>query len=492
MKQRKLWLVLASLLSLALIAAACGSDDDDTTAPSDTTAPATTAAPAGTDAPADTDAPATTAAPDAPATTEEEMMDDEMMDDEMVDESLEGTTVIISGPESSDVEAGAITDALDIFAERTGINIEYTGARDFSDQINIQVAAGNPPDIAIFPQPGKAADFARDGEILPLPAELADLVDNNWPAAWVAFGNVDGTQYSIPTKSDLKSLVWYQPARFEAEGYEVPETWGEMKSLAAEMIGNGHTPFCIGTESGPATGWLFTDWVEDVMLRLYPPEDYDAWVAGDLLFSSDQVRTAWTEVLDIWNTPGAVFSAGGTISATPFQDNTEPLLDGTCLMHRQASFFASFFPAGTVFADGSDNAVDVFFLPAATPDERPALVAGTIASAFRDAPEVWAVMEFLASPEYAVERQKAQKARSGNQISGFLSAAFDQDLTYYSPLEQSFLGILTSATVARFDASDLMPAAVGAGTFWTVGTDAVNGQKSIEEATSEIDDSWPR
>lgn len=452
MKHRKLWLMLASLLSLALIAAACGSDDDETAVLEDDPAPVTTEA------------------PEAP---------------------LQGTTVIISGPESSDVEAGALQDALDIFGDRTGIDIQYTGARDFSDQINIQISAGNPPDIAIFPQPGKAADFARDGEILPLPARLTEIVNASWPSAWVAFGNVDGTQYSIPTKADLKSLVWYQPDRFEAEGYEVPETWGEFRALIDQMIADGHTPLCVGTESGPATGWLFTDWVEDVMLRLYTAEQYDAWVAGDLLFSSDEVRSAWTEVLDIWNAPGAVFASGGTISATPFQDNTEPLVDGTCLMHRQASFFASFFPAGTAYADGSEGAVDVFYLPAATVEDRPVLAAGTIASAFRDAPEVWAVMEYLASAEYAVERQKAQKARSGNQLSGFLSAALNQDLTYYSPLEQSFLEILNTATVARFDASDLMPAAVGAGTFWTVGTDAVNGQKSIEEATAEIDDSWP-
>lgn len=440
MKNRKLWLILASLLSLALIASACGSDDDDDTAA----------------------------------------------------DSLAGTTVILFGPESSDVEAGAISDALDIFAERTGINIQYTGARDFSDQINIQVTTGTPPDIAFFPQPGKAADFSRDGHILALPADLVTTVNSRWPAAWVEFGNVDGTQYSIPVKSDLKSLVWYQPGRFAAEGYEVPQTWEEFKSLSNQMVADGHFALCVGTESGPATGWLFTDWVEDLMLRYHSPEQYDAWVAGDLAFSSAEVRGVWQEVLDLWNTPDLVFSAGGTISATPFQDNTEPLVDGTCMMHRQASFFASFFPAGTDFANPENpDAVDVFYFPANNPADRPILVAGTIASAFRDAPEVWAVMEYMSSAEYAVERQKAQKARSGNKLSGFLSAALDQDLSYYSPLEQSFLGILTSATVARFDGSDLMPAAVGAGTFWTDGTDAVNGEKSIEEATADIDASWP-
>ena len=49
---------------------------------------------------------------------------------------FEGTTVTVFGPESSDVEAGAHQAAMDVFAAETGIDIQYTGARDFSDLIN--------------------------------------------------------------------------------------------------------------------------------------------------------------------------------------------------------------------------------------------------------------------------------------------------------------------------------------------------------------------
>ena len=52
------------------------------------------------------------------------------------------------------------------------MTITHTGARDFSDQINAQAAGGNPPDIAMFPQPGKVIDFANQGFLLPIPATL--------------------------------------------------------------------------------------------------------------------------------------------------------------------------------------------------------------------------------------------------------------------------------------------------------------------------------
>lgn len=402
---------------------------------------------------------------------------------------LSGTEVTLFGPESSDEEAGAFQDAVNVFAEENGMTVTYTGARDFSDQINAQAAGGNPPDIAIFPQPGKLADFADEGFILPLPDSVVAEIDENWSESWKNFGNVDGTQYGVPNKSDLKSIVWYNVAAFEEGGYEIPQTWDELLDLTDQMIADGETPWCVGIESGPATGWPLTDWVEDLMLRFHGADVYDEWVDHDIPFNDDRVVEVMGAVGELWNTEGAVYAAGGSIAATPFGDNGQPLADGTCLMHRQASFFAAFMPEGTEF--GPDADVDTFYFPAVDPDNTPTLVAGTLAGAFRDAPEVWAVMEYLASAEYANERQAAQQTRKGGSLSGYLSANLNQDLSNYLPLEQGWIEILQTGDPARFDGSDLMPAAVGSGEFWTAGTSFVTGELSAEEAAAQIEEAWP-
>jgi alpha-glucoside transport system substrate-binding protein len=455
------WKWLLSLLAIAMVAASCSGDEATTTTEGE-------------------EATATTEATEDDTTTTEAM-------EEVVD--LAGTQVTVFGPESSDEEAGAIIDALALFTADTGIEVTYTGARDFSDQINAQVAGGNAPDIAIYPQPGKVADFAREGFILPVPDAVVGATA--WDAAFLGFGNVDGVQYGMPNKADLKSLVWYKPKSFADKGYTVPETYTEFSDMVETMAAAGDTPLCVGIESGPATGWTFTDWTEEMVLRFEGGDVYDQWVNHDIPFNDPRIVAQMQAVIDLWDENSGIttFASEGSIATTPFGANGEPLVNGDCMMHRQASFYAAFIPEGTAFADGSDDAVYVFYFPAET--GKPVLGAGTLAAAHNDRPEVWAVMEYFGSVQYADARQAAQVARKGGGLSGFLSGAKGVDLSQYTDLEQSFLDILASAETFRFDASDLMPADVGSGTFWTEGTAAVNGDKSVQDAADAIEASWP-
>ena len=494
---RSKWMRLfAALFAVALLAAACGSDGSDSSTDAGGTddSAADDALAAAEAAKAEAEA-AAAEAEERAAAAEQAAADAMAEDGEDTGGSIVGSVVTVSGPERTESEAGALNFALEQFCNENGITCVYKGSANWEADINIQLEAGSNPDISIFPQPGKLADFARAGHVLALPDEVTEAVSPNWSEGAMGFGNVDGVQYGVPNKNDLKSLVWYQPARFEANGYEVPETLDDLWALSDQMIADGNTPWCIGIESGQATGWAFTDWVEDMMLRTTTPENYDAWTTGDLDFSSPEVTNAMEIVLEQWNKPGAVFAAGGSIATTSFQANGEPLVNGDCFMHRQASFFSAFLPEGTPLADGSENAVDVFYFPSNT-DARPVLGAGTLAGAFEDRPEVWAVMEYFGSAEYANARQaKQEELKRGDSedpvASGFNTANRNVDTSLWVPLERSFIGIMQGAEIFRFDGSDLMPADVGAGTFWSEGTALVNGDKTVEEAAAAIDASWP-
>jgi alpha-glucoside transport system substrate-binding protein len=455
---KKRWLKLAVVpVALSLVAAACGSDDDGGSGTDTDTTEAETEGTGGE------------TAGTSPA-------------------SFDGETVTISGPERDDPSIIAIQDTLQAWGDTVGLTIEYTGDADWEANINTQVEGGNPPDISIFPQPGKLQGFAADGVLVPLSAEVDATVDEYWSEDFQIYGQYEGTQYGVPVKTDLKSLVWYSPAAFEEAGYTVPETFDDFTALVDQITTDGEAKaLCVGIESGQATGWTFTDWTEEMVLRQAGGDVYDQWVSNEIPFDDPQVVEAMQTVVDLWSDDN-VFASGGSIAATNFGDNAQPLVDGECFMHRQASFFAGFFPEGTTF--GPEGDINVFYFPDINGD-RPVLTAGTYAAGFNDEAATMAVLNYMATPEYASARQAAQTAALDGGLSGFLSAAQGQDPSVYQPLEQQFLEILTTSEISRFDASDLMPADVGAGTFWSEGTSLVNGDIDVETAAANIQASWP-
>ena len=394
----------------------------------------------------------------------------------MVD--LAGTSVTVFSSEDGVDEATGIQRALDVLCRRDRHEITHSGARDFSEQINAQAVGGNPPDIAMFPQPGKVRRLCGAG--LPAsagPAAVDAAVRPQWPAGTLETYSVDGIAYAVQAKTDLKSIVWYNTQVFADGGYAVPTTLDELVALGNQMIADGQTPWCIGIESGPATGWIFTDWMEDMMLRIEGPDAYDEWTSNTLAFDDPQRDRRCR------NDP----RASGTRPATPMQQvaRLQPLRIAPTTETRSwrgpvrwfARLRSSRRSCPRARPWDRDGQIDTFYFPAADASSSPVLTAGNSAAAFRDAPEVWAVMEYLGSTQYAEERQKAQREIKGGDASGFLTANLGVDLSLWNTLESGFIEILAAADPARFDGSDLMPAAVGAGSFWTEGTSAVNGDK---------------
>jgi alpha-glucoside transport system substrate-binding protein len=389
-------------------------------------------------------------------------------------------TVTMLGPEV-ETEADSLQTAFDPFTEETGITIDYSGDRSAEEQIGVRVQGGDPPDVFIFPQPGRLRQFAESGDLIPLPDNIVDEINANFDPFWTDLVTVDGEVYGVPNKSDVKSLVWYSPAAFEQAGYEVPETLDDFEALQEQMRADGNTPWCIGIGSDAATGWPFTDWVEDFMLRLKGPDVYDQWVNHEIPFNDPDVVEVGEYVYDIWSTPGNVFGGTELIASTPFAEAGLPLLDGSCMMHRQANFYAANWPDGTTL--GPDGDVNVFYLPNNGEFGDVVLGAGTFAAAFRDAPEVMDTLEYMAGPDYANER-----APDG----AFLSANTAADTSLYpSDFEIGLADILVSADPFRFDASDLMPGEVGSGSFWTAAVDITTGAKTVQEAFDDVEASWP-
>jgi alpha-glucoside transport system substrate-binding protein len=405
------------------------------------------------------------------------------------DLGLAGTTVTLSRFETSDAVQSSLESAVQWFTDEREIATSFEVMTDLEADLDVLIDDGNPPDIAILPAGPIFADLAERGVLQALPADVTSSVAEHWHEDWLGFWNVDGTQFGVPAESGLKSLVWYVPSAFAERGYEVPESLTEFFALVDQMIADGETPLCVGIESGSQTGWPFTDWTEDLVLRQQGIDYYRQWIDHEIPFNDPGVVEAMQEVADLWALDGAVYAAAGSIAETHFADNAQPLLDGTCMMHRQADFFAPLFPEGTTFGSGTDE-VSAFYFPSDV--DRPALVTSVGAVAFRDAPEVWAVMEYLGSPEYADERQSAQAAwMAPTAFSGFLTANQGVDRSLFTDTEIGFLEVLATGSPAALDASDNMPAVVGNAVFWTEATALVEGEHDAQTAADNVEAAWP-
>lgn len=366
---------------------------------------------------------------------------------------------------------------------RSGIRILYLSA---DDQLETELAAslrsGNAPDIVAFPTPGILAKYARQGKVVDVRTFLEDdYLQQHYPAEILEMATVDGTMMGVWHTIGLKSLVWYPKQAFEARGFEVPKTWDELIALSNQIVVDGATPWCIGIKAGKLTGWIGTDWVEDILLRTASPDTYDAWVEHELPFNSPEIRRVFEIMGQIWLNDDYVYGGKENILTEPWYDSFHHLFENPpgCYLYKQASWAPISFPKTVTY--GKDY--DFFYLPPIDPEfGKPVLAGGDIFAMFNDRPEVREVMRYLTTAESVKSMIPA----------GYLSPYKETPIEWYtSDANLRFAHILLSADTYRFDGADLMPKEVGKGSFYQGIVDWVKGA-DLDEVLQKIDDSWPR
>lgn len=379
-------------------------------------------------------------------------------------------------------DASRFRESMRIFEEQTGIDVIYEGSGDFESLITVRVEGGSPPDMGAFPQPGLLGDFVSGGHVIDLNDWFSmDYLQAQYDQSWLDMATMDGIMSGFWHRANVKSLVWYPKEPFEERGYAIPETWDELIDLSDQIVADGGVPWAIGVESTGATGWVGTDWIEDILLRIAPPEVYDAWTVGEHPFDSPEVRRAFEIMSEIWFNEDYVLGGTDAILLVPFGDSPNALFENPpeAWLHRQASFITAFFPEGAVV--GED--VDFFYLPPIDEEYgRPVLSAGDIYGVFNDRPEVRALANFMT---------KGISTKSWIEAGGFVSPHADTPLDWYTTeADRRYAEIMQNADTFRFDGSDLMPGAVGTGSFWTEMVNYVNG-KDLNAVLRDIDASWP-
>ncbi|MGH8913137.1 MAG: ABC transporter substrate-binding protein [Acidimicrobiia bacterium] len=404
------------------------------------------------------------------------------------------------------VEGDAVTGFLDVYNEATGSNITYTGVSEFEQQLRIQVDGGDPPAVAFTPQPATICAFADEGALVSLEDMGFDIADMeaNHSKYWMDLGLCDdGKHYGIPWFPNFKSIVFYSMPIFEAGGYEVPETYEDLVALSGQMVADGQTPWCFGFESGDATGWPGTDWIEDIYVREQGSDKYAQWYNHEIPFNDPSVVQAFDTFGEIFFGEGFVLGGPGNVAGINFEDSPGPLFndppDENCAMLKQGSFIANFFAQAPGYEDGEESEIGVFAFPTIDGNTG-AMGGGDTIIVFDGAPANVAAVKDWITPEWECTLASASGGdvaeHGGHGVAGVERLPGHKDVDpncYESDAAKTFAESITTALAENtfvFDASDLMPPEVGQETFWTGIIDWTQGTPS-QDVADAVESSWP-
>jgi alpha-glucoside transport system substrate-binding protein len=363
---------------------------------------------------------------------------------------LTGQSVTVIGTWGGDEEK-AFHAMVAPWEASTGAKVNYTGTRDLNTVLTTGVASGVLPDLAGLPGPGQMTQWADSlvdlGTVLDVPTYTTETAP-----ALVTLGTVNSKLVGVFIKTAVKGLIWYDPKTLTDLATTPPATWDALKAYITTNKAKATSPWCLGVESGAASGWPGTDWIEDIVLRQAGPDVYQQWYQGKVKWSDPAIKQAWTTFGDV---VASSFGGSSTVNATNFANAGDPLFKTPpgCMFLHQASFITGL---GGFKAAASGTDYNFFPFPDINTQYTGAVEgAGDLFGMFHDTPAARSLMAYLVT---------APAQDIWVKIGGALSA--NKNATDYpDDISKRSAAILTNAKIFAFDASDLMPSAMN-DAFW--------------------------
>jgi len=372
---------------------------------------------------------------------------------------------------------------LDAFAEQTGADARFLSAGDdLAAFVGPRIEGGDPPDVAIMPQPGVLQSFAEQGDLVPIEDVAGDLVDDNLGPGGREVGSYEDELYGVWFKAAQKSTVWYDVPTFEDAGVEPPTTWDEMLDVAQTISDYGVEPFSVGAD----VGWPLTDLFENVYLRTAGPEKYDQLARHEIPWTDESVKEALTVMADVFGDPDLI--AGGTENAlqTDFNGSITQVWasdppEGAMLM--EGDFVGGIITGETDAELGTD--ADFFDFPSIDGSEPAVVGGGDIAALLEDTDGGRALIAFLATAE-AAEIWAAE--------GGFISPMTTVDLDAYGDdiARRAAEALQQAGDSVRYDLSDLQPTEFGATTgqgMWGIMIDFLRNPSDVDGTAAALEKS---
>ncbi|NMB63080.1 MAG: extracellular solute-binding protein [Chloroflexi bacterium] len=356
------------------------------------------------------------AAAEEPAVMEEALAEEEVVVEDPCMGAQPGDEITLLY-QWSGVEEEKLNQILAPFVEQCGVVLKPESTRDQA-LLDTKVQAGTPPDVAFW----NVAQLEQYKDVL-FSMDTLGAHGENYADFFKSPGTIDGVWLGLPVKADIKTIIWYSPAVFAAKGYTVPTTWDELDALVESMVANGDVPWSMGMESGDATGWTGSDFIQDILLVQQGPDYVMGLISGDIAYDDAGVKQAY-ETYGKW-AADAIYTVGGaegTLS-TGFNDAILKVFSDPpeAMMVKQSGF-----AGGTVAAQYPDLEYGADYDFFAVPGAQGLQGGADWLMVFNDTPAVRALIAYLSSLEGGANWAKASfdlspnKGADGNYVDASL------------------------------------------------------------------------
>ena len=400
------------------------------------------------------------------------------------------TDVVIIGPDFD--QKDYFIEELEAISTRTGYKIAYIPLNDVSAYLNNNV---NEPDMAILTDPRSLKDLGESDILLPVNQFYNKIeIENYSPHLINLVSSRDNSElYGHWIRLFNNSLVWFNVDRYNQYGAPEFKTFDEIIEFTKNNSKEGNELWCLTIDSaenqplldyeyGESSGWIISNWLENIVLSNYGPEIYDLWSQNELKFSDDEIILSLLDVGKIIHNQNQIFKGKEYLIRSQVSNSAKNLASdsSTCVFSLLGHHSTNDFPSDKSF--GKDY--DFFNFPS---DEYSDMVIGfgdTLSLLNYDKPTV-EVYKLLISNEYG-------KIWASKQDTQFISSRSDFNFeTYNNPLaRKQFIQVRNSlkSNLFRYDASMLMLNGTGKKILWTsLRKFATLSNNYLPEITEEID-----
>ena len=393
--------------------------------------------------------------------------------------------ISIAGPYFPQIEY--FEEELDLISKDLNVKIRYVPFSDIESEI-IRGTNTKEFDLAIIPNPQGVVNLGERGYLHSVSTALNDeVLTKNYSKHLqeITTSQKDNINYGVLFRLIPNSLIWYDVGKYERLGSPNFESFEDMISFTKQYSSFDNPLWCMDIESGASTGWIATNWLEDLILHEYGPDIYDDWFKQIITSQNNEITLSILNIGKLIFDENAVYGGNQRIISKEFRNNYRNLLDEdiSCVFSWSGHFASMYFPSNKSY----EYDYDFFKFPSKS--NKNAMVGiGDSLVILNESNKSIEVFRSLVDDNFG---QSWISKRDSAFISGNKNSNIEQIENKMLLKETLLVRNALNEDLFRYDASELMERRIGADHLLYALKKYISlGSEFINEVTEELDSKY--